>query len=78
MAERKGAPRSGGGGLQPGSPLKPPKIENKKKNLQILCYQFLRDFPFNRNQPLKSADDWYLRILKNKLIKLKIQDDRTL
>jgi hypothetical protein len=31
----------------------------------------LRDLPFNRNQPLKSADDQCIRILKNKLIKLK-------
>jgi hypothetical protein len=33
--------------------------------------QVVRDFPFSRNQPLKSADDQYIRILKNKLIKLK-------
>jgi hypothetical protein len=33
---------------------------------KVLC-----DFPFSQNQPLKSADDWYIRILKNKLIKLK-------
>jgi hypothetical protein len=26
----------------------------------------LRDLPFSRNQPLKSADDWYIGILKNK------------
>jgi hypothetical protein len=38
----------------------------------------LRDFPFYRNQPLKSADDKYITILKNKLIKLKRQDDGTL
>jgi hypothetical protein len=37
-----------------------------------------RDFPFSRNQPLKSAHDWYIRILKNKLIKFKKQEDRTL
>jgi hypothetical protein len=39
----------------------------------------LRDFPFSRNQPLKSADDLYSRILKNKLIKFKKkQEDTTL
>jgi hypothetical protein len=38
----------------------------------------LHDFPFSRNQPLKSAGDWDIRILKNKLIKLKKQEDRTL
>jgi hypothetical protein len=31
----------------------------------------LRDLPFSRNQPLKSGDDYHIRILKNKLIKLK-------
>jgi hypothetical protein len=31
----------------------------------------LRDLGFSRNQPLKSADDQYTGILKNKLIKLK-------
>jgi hypothetical protein len=34
----------------------------------------LHGFPFSRDQPLKSADDQYIRILKNKLIKLKKQD----
>jgi hypothetical protein len=29
----------------------------------------LRDFPVSRNQPLKSADDRCISILKNKLIK---------
>jgi hypothetical protein len=38
----------------------------------------LRDFPFSRKQPLISADDQYIRMLKNKLIKLKKQEDRTL
>jgi hypothetical protein len=31
----------------------------------------LRDFPFSRNQPLKSPDEQYVKILKNKLIELK-------
>jgi hypothetical protein len=38
----------------------------------------LRDFPFSRNPPLKLADDQYIRILENKLIELKTQEDRTL
>jgi hypothetical protein len=29
------------------------------------------DFPFSGKQPLKSADDQYIRILKNKLIKFR-------
>jgi hypothetical protein len=31
----------------------------------------LHDFPFTQNQPLKLADDYCIRILKNKLIKFK-------
>jgi hypothetical protein len=34
----------------------------------------LHDLSFSQNQLLKSADDWYMRILKNKLIKLKIEN----
>jgi hypothetical protein len=44
----------------------------------IMISKVLRDLPFSRNQTLKSADDQYIRILKNKLIKLKIQEDGTL
>jgi hypothetical protein len=33
--------------------------------------KILRDLSFSQNLPLKLADDWYIRILKNKLIKLK-------
>jgi hypothetical protein len=31
----------------------------------------LRDLPFSRNQSLKLDGDWFIIILKNKLIKLK-------
>jgi hypothetical protein len=34
----------------------------------------LRDLPLSRNQPLKSADDYYIRMLKNKFKKLKKKD----
>jgi hypothetical protein len=37
-----------------------------------------RGFPFSRNQPLNSADDQYIRILKKKINKNKKQEDRTL
>jgi hypothetical protein len=40
-------------------------------SVDITISNVLRDFPFSRNQPLKSADDRYIRILKNKLIKFK-------
>jgi hypothetical protein len=39
--------------------------------LDIMVSKVLLDFPFSRNQPLKSADDQYIRILKNKLIKFR-------
>jgi hypothetical protein len=32
-----------------------------------MIWNVLRDLPFNQNQVLKSADDWYIRILKNKI-----------
>jgi hypothetical protein len=39
----------------------------------------LPDLPFIPNQPLKSADDYYVRSLTNKLLTLtKKQEDRTL
>jgi hypothetical protein len=69
----------GGRGLQSCTP--PPQNRNLKN---IFCRYYdikvLRDFPFSRNQPLKSPDDRYNTILKNKLIKFKKkkQEDRTL
>jgi hypothetical protein len=50
----------------------------KFKNVDIMTSKVLRDFPFSRNQPLKSANDRYVRILKNKLIKLQKREDRAL
>jgi ribosomal protein L19 len=38
----------------------------------------LRDIRLSRNQPLKSADYYYMRLLKKKLLKLKKQEDTTL
>jgi hypothetical protein len=37
--------------------------------VDIMIPKVLRDLPFSRNQPLKLADDWCIRILKSKLIK---------
>jgi hypothetical protein len=46
-----------------------PKPQNRFfKNtdfVDIIMSNVLRDVPFSRNQPLKSVDDWYIRILKN-------------
>jgi hypothetical protein len=61
-------------GLQPPNPPKP----KLKKNCIYYDIKILRDLPFSRNQPLKSADDQNIRILENKLIQLKKQEDRTL
>jgi hypothetical protein len=60
---------------------KPPKREFKKAGfLDIMISNLFRDFRFSRNQPLKSADDQYIRILKNKskFMKFKKPEDRTL
>jgi hypothetical protein len=61
-------PRGGGvTGLQPS--LNPPKPKFKKTYfVGVMISNVLRDVPFSRNQPLKSAGDWYIVILKNKLI----------
>jgi hypothetical protein len=40
-----------------------------------MILEVLRDFAFSRNQPLKSTDEYYIRILKNKLIKLKKEEE---
>jgi hypothetical protein len=57
-----------------------PQYQNlKNANLvDIMVSKVLCEFPFIRNRPLRPADDWYIRILKNKLIKLKNQGDRAL
>jgi hypothetical protein len=76
----EGRKRRGGGCCMAAAPRNPPKPKFQKHRRFGFCsIKVLRDFPFSRNQPLKSADDQYIRILKNKLIKLKKkQEDRTL
>jgi hypothetical protein len=63
-------------GLPGCSPTKPPKTEIKKKTdlVDIMISNVLRDLLFSRNQLLISANGYYIRILKNKLIKLKKED----
>jgi hypothetical protein len=66
---------SKGGGELPGcSPSRHPKTDFE----DIMISKVLCDSPFSRNQPQKSADDQCIRILKNKLIKIKKQEARTL
>jgi hypothetical protein len=54
-------------------PPQTPQNRNLKNTafIYFMISKVLRDFPFSRKQPLKSADDRYIRNLKNKLIKLK-------
>jgi hypothetical protein len=56
-----------GGGLQP------PHTQNRNLKtpdfLDMMISKVLYDLPFSQNQLLKLADDYYIRILKNKLIK---------
>jgi hypothetical protein len=61
----------GGGvaGLQP-PPPSPQNQSLKDTNfVYIMILKVIRDFPLRQNQPLKSGEDQYIRILKNKLMK---------
>jgi hypothetical protein len=62
----------GGGtvGLQPPQHPQSRNLENTDF-VDRMISKVLRYFPFNRKQSLKTTDDWYSRILTNKLIKLK-------
>jgi hypothetical protein len=59
----------GGGDCWAAEP--PPPIKIKKKKMQdsvdMVVSNALRDLHFSQNQPLKSADDQYTLILKNKI-----------
>jgi hypothetical protein len=68
----KGIQGGGGGGCPAVEPPKNPKPKFRNADsVDIMISKVLHDFPFSRIQPLKSADDYYIRILKNELIKLK-------
>jgi hypothetical protein len=63
-----------GWGVGEAAGLQTPQNRNLRKKtdfVYVVRSNILRDFPFSQNQPMKSADDQYIRILKNKLIKLK-------
>jgi hypothetical protein len=57
----------GRGGCRAATPPKPPKTEIKKNTdfVDIMISKASRDLPFSLNQLLKSADGYYIRILKN-------------
>jgi hypothetical protein len=59
-------------GVQPPKPLKNRNLKNTDF-LGIMISKFLWDLPFSRNQPLKSADDQFITILKKLINKLKKQ-----
>jgi hypothetical protein len=61
-----------GGDCRAAAPLNPSRrnLENADF-LDTVVSKVLRDLPFRRNQPLKSADDEYFRVLTNKLLKQK-------
>jgi hypothetical protein len=81
IQERTEGGRGGGCRRLPGCILpNPPKPTFKTHTdfVDIMLSKVLLEFSFSRNQPPKSADDWYIRILKNKLIKFrKKQEDMT-
>jgi hypothetical protein len=68
----RGAPK-GGGGCRASAPSNPqnPKLKRNTDFVDTMISIVLRDLPFSWNQPLKSAGVYYIRILKNKLIKLR-------
>jgi hypothetical protein len=66
-------PRGGAARLQPPPPT--PKLKFRRDLVNITISNVVCDLPFSGNHPLKSADDCYIRILKNKLIR---KEDRTL
>jgi hypothetical protein len=54
----KGAPKGEGGGCQAVAPQTTQNWKLKNTDfVYIMVSEVLRDFPFSRNQPLKSADD---------------------
>jgi hypothetical protein len=69
--EPKGGGRMAGAAkLQP--PLDLPKTKFKITDfIGMMIPKFLHDLPFSQNQPLTSADNLYIRVLRNKLNRIK-------
>ena len=59
MGTDRGTSKGGGGGCRAESSPHTPQNRNLKNTdfVDIVISHVLRDFPFSRNQPLKSADD---------------------
>ena len=56
--------RAGEGGLQP--PTQIEELIKKTDFVDTMISIVLRDLPFSQSQPLKTADDYYIAIAKNK------------
>jgi len=55
----------------PGCSPPPSKSKLKKAGfVDTIILNVERDCHFNRNQPLKPTDDWYIEIFKNKMLHL--------
>jgi hypothetical protein len=67
----RGAYKGRGGGVYRAA------TDSKSRNLKKADFvdtrilSILHNLPFSRNQPLKSADDYYIGILKNKIKKFR-------
>jgi hypothetical protein len=62
----RGRPKRGG--CSERGPHPPPKYKFKKRDFaDTMVSNVSRDLPFSRNQTLKSADEQYTVILKNKI-----------
>jgi hypothetical protein len=69
MAHPRGVGVGGWGAARMQPSPNPPNPKFKKHRFcRYYDTEVLPDFRFSQNQPQKSADDKYIRILKNKLI----------
>jgi len=60
-----------GGGV-PGCSLLPIKILKNMDFVDVMILIVMHDLPLSQNQPLQSAVDKYIRILKNKIKKIRM------
>ena len=68
------------GGCRAVAPPQASKTEIKKKTyfIDMMISNVLRDVLFSRTQHMKSADDLFIRILRNILMKFKKEEYRAL
>ena len=56
----------------PGCSLLPIKILKNMDFVDVMILIVMHDLPLSQNQPLQSAVDKYIRILKNKIKKIRM------